>query len=72
VLEIVEQGTSGDSPNMGHVLQKTKASPRFHPCFSLTVVDNQSPPIISAIIDLLFLLLELMRTSHARFVAKFQ
>ena len=44
MLEIVEQGTSGDSPNMGHVLQKTKASPRFHPCFSLTVVDNQSPP----------------------------
>jgi hypothetical protein len=28
-----------------------------------TVVDNQSPPIISAIIDLLFLLPELMRTS---------
>ena len=37
-----------------------------------TVVDNQNPPIISAIIDLLFLLLELMRTSYARLVAKFQ
>ena len=29
----------------------------------VTVVDNQSPPIISAIIDLLLLLPELMRTS---------
>jgi len=45
---------------------------RFGKLRSSTVVDNQSPPIISAIIDLLFLLLELMRTSHARFVAKFQ
>ena len=37
-----------------------------------TVMDNQSPPIISVIIDYLFLLPELMQTNWAKLMAKFQ